>query len=387
MAMVKTRLCFFALAGLAASATAQVEAVWLTSRCGSPEKTAVSWKSASPGPSRVCYGADAACGAEAWDTGTDVVHRVEIPTPVRGATVFYRVETGDQKSETLSFRTCPGDGVRVAVVGDWGYANRPDLTALKVDRPHVLVTAGDNVGQIVSKSRPGDKANIAPFVGLIKSEQALFASTLFMPTLGNHDKQIGERGATRPAPGAAVYDVDATAYLRMFALPDAGWRWAFSIPQADAVFFSLDIEHVSDLGTGWQTCHDYRAGSEQYRWYDEQTGRCDAGFVVTLLNERSSCRGLEKGAWGRLFERGTLAITGFGYFAERAVEDGGFPYYNTCAAKAGDAYRDAKSVVFESCANYMLLTFERAKGTLTVDLKRLDGAVIDRQTYGVRKGR
>jgi len=225
MAMAETWPCFFALAGLAVSATAQIEAVWLTSRCGTPEKTVVSWKSASSGPSHVCYGADAACGAEAWDAGSDVVHRVEIPT------------------------------------------------------------------------------------------------------LGNHDKQIGERGVTRPASGAAVYDVDATAYLRMFALPGVGWRWAFSIPQADAVFFSLDIEHVSDLGTGWQTCHDYRAGSEQYRWYDEQTERCKAGFVVTLLNERSSCRGLEKGAWGRLFERGTQAITGFGYFAERAVERGGFPYY------------------------------------------------------------
>ena len=371
--------------GAATIAHAQVEAVWLTSQCGTPERTVVSWKSARPGPSVVAYGADATCASAATADETGVVHHVEIPTPVRGGTVFYRAETGAQKSETLSFQTCPESGVRVAVVGDWGYANRPDLTGLKADRPHVLVTAGDNVGHIVSKSRPGDKANIEPFVGLVRSEQALFAATLFMPTLGNHDKQVGERGKLRPAPGAAVYDVDAAAYLQMFALPAPGWRWAFSVPQADALFLSLDIEHVSDLGTGWQTCHDYRAGSDQYRWYDEQTSRTRAAYVVTLLNERSSCRALEKGAWGRMFERGTLAITGFGYFAERAVETNGFSYYNTCVAKPGDTYRDAKSAVFESCANYMLLTFGGEKDGLTVELKRMDGTVIDRQSYARRK--
>jgi hypothetical protein len=44
-------------------------------------------------------------------------------------------------------------------------------------------------------------------------------------------------------------------------------------------------------------------------------------------------------------------------------------------------------VVFESEANYMLLTFERKQGTLAVELKRLDGHVIDRQVYGARAKR
>lgn len=369
---------------IAGLAQAQVEAVWLTCRSGTPEKTVVNWKSAQPGRSRVFYGTNAVCETEAHSADTGVLHHVEIATPQRGVKLFYRVETDTQKSETQAFQTCPEDGVRVAVVADWGYANQPDLTALKADRPHILMTAGDNVARIICPQKPGDKTNIQPFLDLIKSEAALFASTLFMPSLGNHDKQIRARGK-KPSPDTPVYDVDATAYLQMFALPDAGWKWAFAIPQADVTFLSLDMQHVSDLGTGWQSCHDYRTGSEQFRWYDEQTSKAASGFVVTLLNEKSTCRQLEKGAWHRMFSRGSVAITGFGYFAERAVETNAFAYYNTCIAKSGDIYRDPKSVVCEPVANYMLLTFDRSKSEMTVDLKRLDGSVIDRQVYSSRK--
>ena len=373
---------FFALWSCVSQA--QIEAVWLTCRSGAPDKTVVSWKSARPGPSLVRFGTDASLGSVARGTETGLLHHVEIATPLKGTTYFYRAESGDQRSEPHAFQTCPADVVRVAVVGDWGYANRPDLSALKADRPHILMTAGDNVASLISKQRPRDKANIDPFIGLIRSEADLFASTLFMPSLGNHDKQIDERGK-KPVPEKPVYDVDATAYLSVFALPDAGWRWAFSIPQADALFLSLDMEHVYDLGTSWQTCHDYCAGSEQFLWYDRQTRTATNGFVVTLLNERSTCRQLEKGAWHKMFSRGSLAITGFGYFGERAVETNGFPYYNTCVAKPGDVYRDSRSVVFDSSANYMLLSFDCAKKQLTVDLKRTDGSLIDRATYGARQ--
>jgi|GEM_PF-2657605 hypothetical protein len=52
-------------------------------------------------------------------------------------------------------------------------------------------------------------------------------------------------------------------------------------------------------------------------------------FVVTLYNERNeSMRAQEQGAWHEMFRKGTIAITGFGYYAERA-EVAGFTYYNT----------------------------------------------------------
>lgn len=372
-------------AGLAGAAQAQVEAVWLTHRSATPERTVVNWKSVQPGPSRVCYGPDAACALEAREDGERVLHHVEIATPQRGATVFYRVETGAQRSGPCRFQTCPEEGVRVAVVGDWGYAGRPDLAALKADKPHLLMTAGDNVASIINPKRPGDKAYIEPYIGLLKSEADFFASTPFMPVLGNHDKQVGPRAGKRTGSGDEVYDIGATAFLSVFALPEAGWRWSFTIPQADVTFLALDMHHLSDYGTTFQTSHDHHKGSEQFQWYDAQTAGATSGFVVTLLNADSRCRNLEQGAWHAMFSRGTVFITGFGYYAERAVESNGFPYYNTCVAKSGDVYRDPKAVVCEPVASYMLLTFDRAAGRMTAELKRLDGSVIDSQAYGARK--
>jgi hypothetical protein len=371
---------------LGGSAYAQVEAVWLTHRAPSPDKTVVNWKSVTPGPSRVCYGADAACSQEVRIDGERILHHVEIPTPLRGSNIFYRVETGGQKSETLCFQTCPEDNVRIAVVGDWGYSNRPDLAALKADKPHMLTTVGDNVAHITNPKQAGDKTYIQPYLELLKSEASFFASTPFMPILGNHDKQVGPRVNKKPGSSSEVYDIDATAYLSVFALPGAGWTWTFTIPQADVTFLALDLHHLSDFGTTFQTSHDHRRGSEQFQWYDEQTAKATSGFVVTLINAESRCRSLEQGAWHEMFSRGTMLITGFGYYAERAVEQNSLPYYNTCVAKPGTLYRDAKAVVCEPVSSYMLLTFDRTAGTLTAALKRLDGSVIDKQVYRKRRG-
>lgn len=376
---------FAGVAGVLLTAQAQVEAVWLTHRSATPEKTVVSWKSVRPGPSRVAYGADAACGQTASVAGERSVHHVEIDTPQRGATVFYRVETGDQKSEPHSFQTCPEDGVRVAIVGDWGYAGRPDLTALKADKPHMLMTVGDNVSDIINRKQPGDVANIRPYIGLLASEAAFFASTPFMPILGNHDKQVGPRVNKRPGSSKETYDIDATAYRSVFALPEPGWRWAFTIPQADVTFLALDMHHLADMGTTFQTSHDHRRGSEQFAWYDEQTRNLKTGFAVTLMNAESRCRGHDKGAWHEMISRGTIYITGYGYYAERAVERNGFPYYNTCVAKPGTLYRDPLAIVCERVSSYMLLTFDKAKGQMTADLKRLDGSLIDRQVYRAKQ--
>lgn len=376
--------CLIGVIGVAFVSFAQVEAVWLTHRSATPEETVVNWKSVQAGPSRVFYGADASCGQEAHVEGEQTLHHVEIATPQRGAAVFYRVETGGQKSETHRFETCPEEGVRVAIVGDWGYSGRPDLRALKADKPHLLMTVGDNVASILNPKQPGDKNYIQPYIGLLKSEEDLFTSTPFMPILGNHDKQVGPRENKRLGAGSETYDIEATAYLSVFALPEAGWRWAFSIPQADVTFLALDMHHLNDFGTTFQTSHDHRRSSEQFQWYEEQTRNATAGFVVTLLNADSRCRNLEKGAWHEMFSRGTMFITGFGYYAERAVESNGFPYYNTCVAKSGDVYRDPKAVVCEPVASYMLLTFDKAKGRVKAELKRLDGSVIDSQTYGRR---
>jgi hypothetical protein len=103
-------------------------------------------------------------------------------------------------------------------------------------------------------------------------------------------------------------------------------------------------------------------------------------FVVTLYNERNaSIRAKESGAWHEMFRKGTIAITGFGYYAERAEVDG-FMYYNTSLSK-GDQYPDPQSKFLAGKASYVLLTLTRNPTKMTVEIKGLDGTVLDRKQF------
>src|SRR5690606_35674291 len=140
-------------------------------------------------------------------------------------------------------------------------------------------------------------------------------------------------------PDEPVYDVDATAFRRFFELPGDEWKWHFDLPDFDRRFIGLDFNHISDSGTTWQTCHAFGVDSKQLRWYAKLMEH-PPGFVVTLYNERNaSIRNQAAGRWHPLFRRGTACITGFGYYAERAVVDG-FPYYNTSLSGTGNRYPD-----------------------------------------------
>jgi len=70
-------------------------------------------------------------------------------------------------------------------------------------------------------------------------------------------------------------------------------------------------------------------------------------------------------------------ITGFGHFAERAEVDGLF-YFDTSLNGKGTKYPDPKSKTLFSEDNYVLLTFNRSRKSMTCDLKSLDGKVLDR---------
>ncbi len=84
-----------------------------------------------------------------------------------------------------------------------------------------------------------------------------------------------------------------------------------------------------------------------------------------------------------MISQGTLAITGFGYFAERAEVDG-FTYYNTSISGTGSPYRDPKSALLKSEDNYLLLTFRRDPPSLRVELKNLAGETLDAKDFGPR---
>jgi len=366
------RLLLFLLVGSHA-APAKVLRVWLTHRTNDPAKLCVSWQTEEPGDSVVHFGDTPDLGKTERGAGNTALHQVEIPFGEGDTPLHYAVETKGQRSSVAAVKRYGGAELRAAVVADWGYA-RPDLSALRKDDVHLLLTAGDNVPSLHGKNREGLKA----FAALIDSQADLFRTTPFMPILGNHDREIRPRGP-KPPP-EAVYDVGATAYREFFQLPDDEWKWRFDIPGFDVRFLALDLNHTQDQGTTWQTNHPFTRDSAQFGWYAQEMAKRDRAFVITLQNERNgTMRSYEKGEWGRMFQQGSAVITGFGYFAERA-EVNGFPYFNT-ALGAGAKYPDPQSKFFASEPGYVLLRFPRGGKTFTVDLKNLEGAVLDRSEW------
>ncbi|WP_254506689.1 metallophosphoesterase family protein [Anatilimnocola floriformis] len=365
---------------IAAAALAQEPAItriWLSHRSPDPNKVVVNWESSAPGESQVVVLAEELKSFREKADPTATLHHVEIDVPQRGEMIRYQVQTGAQTSPAgLQLRAYPkDDALRVAVVADWH--SRANLDALIADKIHILCTAGDNIPSLHARCGVGVKDCTKPYGELIDGYPELFRTVRFMPCLGNHDREIRPRGDKPPAD--SVYDVDATAYRKFFELPDDEWKWHFDLREFGLRLVALDLNHIQDQGTTWQTCHPLTRESEQFRWYEKLLkDEPQQPWTVTLHNEKSgNMRGQEKGAWHDLFRRGTLAATGFGYFAERAEVDG-FPYYNT-ALGVGAKYKDAKAEFFESTASYLLLTSTPLR--LTVELKSLDGKVLDAKTF------
>jgi hypothetical protein len=268
----------------------------------------------------------------------------------------------------------------VAIIGDWMSRPKADLTALRTDDVHLILTAGDNVPSLHGKGREGVKA----FSAFIDQAPEIFRSTPLMPVLGNHDKEIKPRGP-KPPPEPA-YDVEATAYREFFALPGDEWKWHFDLTDFDLRFIALDIQHLGDMGNTWQTCHTFDEASEQWRWFKARMDETKAGFVFPIMNEKqSSLAGATKGLWHREFVRASGLITGFGYFAERAELDGGLPYFNTCLKGDGDVYKDSKNQFLSREDNYLLLTFKKGADSMTVQFKNLKGDVMDTRVIARRK--
>lgn len=356
-----------------AVAASGIQRLWLSFQRAEPTHITVNWETEEPGDSEVLFGISATLGGRIAKEEKVTLHHVEIPLPDKDAVYHYQVRSGGVASAVYTFKSMPTQELRVAVVGDWGFA-QPDLAALNKDDVHVLMTAGDNVSSLHQQGKEGTKA----FSALIDSQPEIFRSVPFMPILGNHDREIRSRGSKPPS--EAVYDVEAAAYREFFTLPGDEWNWTLSFPDFDARFVALDLEHIQDMGTTWQTGHSFDAASEQLAWYRQQMEPPHPGHTITLQNERNATmRGQLKGEWGRLFQQGSTVITGFGYFAERAMVDG-YPYYNTALKGNGDRYPDPKSAFFASEHSYVLLSF-KPKAPMKIQIKSLAGKVLDEQSY------
>jgi hypothetical protein len=356
-------------------AAAEIERIWLTHKTKDPSKIVVNWMSDEPGDSVVRYGISKDSHETVRIDENATLHHVEIPLKHRDTIYHYSVSTGRQQSADATFQAYPTELLRVAVVADW--QGKPDLSSIVKEDVHLLLTAGDNIARLWDKCGKGNKDCIKPYAELIAAYPDLFRSTPFLPVLGNHDREIRPRGDKPPA--ESVYDVDATAFRQFFELPDDEWKWHFDLPNFDLRFVALDLNHISDFGTTWQTCHAFDEKSDQFRWYKKLMENSPS-FVVTLYNERNaSVRNQAQKQWHDLFRRGTCCITGFGYYAERAEVDG-CPYYNTSLSGKGHQYPDPQSKFLAGEDSYVLLTVKRG-GPMTVEIKSLDNKVLDRQNF------
>lgn len=359
---------------------APIERIWLTHATNDPSKIVINWETDTPGDSVVEFGTSEALGQRMASEAKVRLHHVEIPLELRDVVYHYRVRSGDDVSTVSNFKGYPSQELRIAIVGDWGYAPGKDLSAIIKDDVHLLLTAGDNVASLHEKGKEGTKA----FSALIDANRDLFRRTPVMPILGNHDREITARGPKPPA--HAVYDVEAAAYREFFALPGDEWKWHFDLPGFDLRFIALDLNHIQDFGTTWQTCHAWQPDSPQFQWFAETMAASTSGFVLTLMNEKQTqVQGLTKGAWHEHFRKGSALITGFGYFADRAELSGGLPYYNTCLKGDGDLYKDPQSKFHARVDNYLLLTLIAGTPTMKLQFKNLRGEVLETTEIAKRK--
>jgi hypothetical protein len=377
----------------ARSAAQPITRIWLSHVSPDPGRMTISFETQRDGDTVVEYGPTEALGETQRRDEAVRLHQTEVKIPVAHGPWFYRVRSGEQSSAIVKTRGYDEKELKVAVVGNLGYATGKWQEAILREQPHLLLSAGDNVGEVhapLVAGQPRSKGNIANFQKLIDSSPQLFQTIPFMPTLGNHDREIRPRGPGPKPPEEKVYDVDATAYRKFFALPGDEWKWHFDFPKFGACFIALDLNHVQDHGTNWQTCHAYDKNSEQLAWYRAtMSAKIRNQFVITLNNEKSSVfRGLADREWWEKARYGKAIVTGFGYFAERAMPgkeewyhyDHQFeavPNFNTSVGGKGAPYRDPKAGFFASEDNYLLFTFKAGAKSAAAELKSLAGNVLD----------
>ena len=365
----------------APSSHAKVERIWMTHQSPDNSKIVISWETTDPGDSVVEFGASPQLGESAKVAGSRTLHHVEIPIPRKDVTYQYRVRSGDQVSEVHTFKSYPSKLLRIAVVANIRADAKLSFAAIKKDDPHLLVSAGDTAMQYQFATQ-ADKEATESHSTAIDTQTELFRSTPFMVSLGNLDRKIRPNGLSMEEPG---YDIEATGYRKFFALPGKEWIWAWDIPDFDLRLISVDMSHTGDFGKPNQACNAFDKDSEQFKWFEEAMNGTKAGFVITMFGETGgTVRRHAEGGWKRVIEKGTLAISGECYHAERTEVDG-MTYYNSSVRGNGSFGHDPQAAFSDKSASYQLLTLDREAGTLKAELKALDdGRVLDSKTFRKR---
>lgn len=375
---MKNILITLALALWSCVAVAKVERIWMTHQSPDNSKIVISWESMVPGDSVVEFGISPQLGESVKVDGSRTLHHVEIPLAQKDAVYHYRVKSGDQVSDITTFKGYPSKLLRIAVVANIRADAKLNFAAIKKDDPHLLISAGDTAMQYQFATQ-ADKEATKSHSTAIDTQAELFRSTPLMVSLGNLDRKIRPNGLSMEEPG---YDIEATGYRKFFALPGKEWIWAWDIPDFDLRLISVDMSHTGDFGKPNQACHAFDKDSEQFKWFEETMNGAKAGFVVTMFGETGgTVRRHAEGGWKRVIGKGTLAISGECYHAERTEVDG-VTYYNSSVRGNGTFGHDPQAAFSDKAASYQLLTLDREAGTLKSELKALDdGSVLDSKTF------
>ncbi len=354
--------------------------LWLTFSNESPLQLTVNWESPEPGNSEVIlYIGDKKVFQKIIDENV-TIHHVEVPINQTDVEYRYQVVTANYVSAWNTFKGLPSEGsLKIVVMADWGFAPDADITKILEENPSVIMTGGDNVPSLYEYGKEGNKHCLNSYLALVDSFPELFNHIPFIPAMGNHDHQLHPRGSEPPA-DYMVYDTLGTAFTEFFNLTKDGWKGSFTVPQYNIKFLRLDLNHIHDYGTNWQTCHANHKGSVQYDWYVKQFAEPFDGYTVTIMNANNpDMRRVEEGIWDPYLKKSSVVITGSGYYAEKAVVDD-VPFLNTSLI-AGDVWPDAidpKAEFSESIASYVLLTV--TDSVLNADIKTLDGKLYNRTT-------
>ena len=348
--------------------------VWITPSLVEENHFTFHWQSDAEPPPPLFVGPAFDSLQSVAGTKTGGVTRAMVEGGKPGSSLTYRL--GDGPTHTLA--SWDPALVRIVIVGDWHGNAKPGSEAILRESPHLLVTVGDNVTDLHQARRKGRRA----YELLIDSSPELFASIPVLPISGNHDREIRPRGSAKP--DVSVYDIDAKIFREFFDLPELGWRWSFPVPHHPLTLVALDLHHVSDFGTTWQSCQPFDGDSEQLIWLRSAAMPRQMDFRLILYNERNATvRRLAGGAIAEVLRRSpSAAVTGYGGFGERAEWEG-LPSYNTHIHGKGTDYPDPHRVFSTLGGSYLLVTHRRGEKRITIDIKSTDGAILDTRRIGL----
>lgn len=359
---------------------AQIKHIWITHSKTNSDSVVISWYTKEKGNSVVEYWSTLTNLKTVSDDTPTNLHHIEIPLAEKDSTYYYILKTGSYKTPMYAFKGYPSkrNPLRIAFVGNLGYTDfkkyNPLENICEYSDPHLIVSCGDNIPSLHlgrNNSAPVPLDDITAFLELIEKAPEVFRSTIFMPILGNHDKEFRGRFKKRPNLPQCVYDVDATAYCKFFELPEKEWHWFLDIPQVNLRLVALDLCHLRDVGTGHQACHMFHSESEQFKWYKKIMEESKNKYLISLYNSsNNNTRNVFSGIWRPLFEKGSACIAGFGYFMEYAkMKDNAFTYINTSLASGDPWFDRANSLYSKQISGYVLLTFSAEENSPTIDIR------------------